>query len=502
LPKLLIGVDAGGTYIKAALFDTTGTELAVYKEPNNNVFLSGGRRERNSELLLKAVYTSIRNLLSSTSTAPSDIGAVAITSYGCGLWLVDEKGTAIRNGIVSTDTRALADLDALDAETTDRIANRVYSRMFSGHTAPLLKWISEHEPQSVARTHRIVACKDFIRGQLCGDFSTDYTDAGLTGLCDIVANDWAYDVLDILDMPEWKDKLTDIGSGAEIVGVITRAAAGLTGLRAGTPVVRGIVDVAACAVASGMTNATQLSVVAGTFSINQTLHDRPRMSTPPLLQGRYVTGSAFLATEGGATSASNLEWCIRHIFRQEAVEAKANNSTIYEECNQIVRTAYAENWQSGMLFFPYFFGGPDGAPAGFLGVEAGDGVKQMMLPVFEGIAFAHKADIEVLISGPDAAAPKVVRMSGGGSNSIIWPQIFADVLELPVEVARCSEMGALGCAVTSAVGLGLYSNFEEAGQEMVKIDRRYKPNEARFDQMRERYIRHQHLTKTLAAAWN
>lgn len=502
MPKLLIGVDAGGTYIKATLFDTTGTELAIYKETNNNVFLSGGRRERDPELLLKAVYTSIRNLLSCSGTAASDVEAVAITSYGCGLWLVGEDGKAVRNGIVSTDTRAMADIAALSPETAERIANRVYSRMWGGLTAPLLKWISEHEPESVALTHRIVACKDFIRGQLCGDFSTDYSDAGLTGLCDIVANDWAYDVLDVLAMPEWKDKLTDLGAGAQVVGGITPEAAQWTGLRSGTPVVRGLVDVAACAVASGVNDATQLSVVAGTFSINQTLHDRPRMSTPPFLQSRYVTGDAFLATEGGATSASNLEWCIRHIFKQEAVDARANNSSIYEECNRIVSRSYAENLQSEMIFFPYFFGGPGGAPAGFLGGQAGDGVTEMMLPVFEGIAFAHKADIDVLLSGPDAATPTVVRMAGGGSNSVIWPQIFADVLELPVEVAHCSEMGALGSAITSAVALGLYSSFEEAGLAMVKIDRKYQPNEARFDQMRERYVRHQHLTKALAAAWD
>lgn len=174
-----------------------------------------------------------------------------------------------------------------------------------------------------------------------------------------------------------------------------------------------------------------------------------------------------------ALSASNPEWCIWQTFKPDAVEAQANNLTIHEECDQIVRNTYAENWQSEMMFLQPFFGGPDGALDGFVGGQAGDGVKEMMFRVVGGVAFAHKADILALVSGPDAVPPNVLRMSGGGSKSIIWPQIFADKLQLPVEVAHCSEVGTRR-ANTPTVALGFSPPSRRPVQAMVKIDRRYR----------------------------
>jgi len=42
-----------------------------------------------------------------------------------------------------------------------------------------------------------------------------------------------------------------------------------------------------------------------------------------------------------------------------------------------------------------------------------------------------------------------VVLSGGGSRSSVWPQIFADVLGVPVTVARSRETGALGAAIAA-----------------------------------------------------
>jgi ribulose kinase len=59
-----------------------------------------------------------------------------------------------------------------------------------------------------------------------------------------------------------------------------------------------------------------------------------------------------------------------------------------------------------------------------------------------------------------------IRMSGGATKSRVWPQIFADVLEFPIEVLLSSEASALGSAICAATGSGTYDSLEEAAKEM------------------------------------
>ncbi len=65
-----------------------------------------------------------------------------------------------------------------------------------------------------------------------------------------------------------------------------------------------------------------------------------------------------------------------------------------------------------------------------------------MRALLEGVAFGHRQHIETLRAA--GANFNEAVLSGGGSRSIFWPQIFADVLGLPITVARSSQTGALG----------------------------------------------------------
>ncbi len=225
--------------------------------------------------------------------------------------------------------------------------------------------------------------------------------------------------------------LPPIGPSCEVVGGISAKTAALTGLLEGTPVVRGVVDVTAAALSSGLTRPDEMSVVAGTFSINSTLHATPRQSLAPFLQTPYPLGG-YLATEGAATSASNLEWMVKTLLSHGGALPLEQAASIYDVINTAVQRKLGKPREA--LFFPFLFGGPDGAPAGLLGMTADYSFDDIMHAVFEGIVFAHKVDIDRLLSGNDAARPQVIRLAGGASRSELWSEMFADILGLPVEV--------------------------------------------------------------------
>lgn len=496
----LIGVDAGGTMTKAAAFDLSGRGLACARHSNEMTFPKPGWTERDADRMWAAAAAAIREVLSASGRSPADIAAISAAGYGSGLYLLDKDGAIVRPGIVSTDNRGMAIVDEWNRSgLAAQVEQRIQQRIWPAQTLVLLAWIQRFEPEAMERTDRVLFCKDFIRYRLCNDLSTDPTDAGIGGLIDVTTQKYALDVLQMLGLEGWLPKLPEIGPADQIVGYVSSKAAGETGLMEGTPVVRGVVDVTAAALSSGVVDTRQLSVVAGTFSINSTLHASPRLSVTPFLQVPYPLGG-FLATEGAATSASNLEWMVKTIIRQSSQGLNGSQSDIYEAINAAVGRRIGSPRDA--LFFPYLFGGPNGAPAGLLGMTADYTFDDIMLTVFEGITFAHKADIDRLLSGHDAARPEIMILTGGASSSHVWSDLFADILNIPVEVPDGSELGALGVSICAASAIGAYPSIKDAVTGMTRRSRRHEPNGERAFPHRAKYPRYSALSKALPAAWN
>jgi len=500
MPDRLIGIDAGGTMTKAALFDADGQELACERRPNKMLFPAPGHTERDADAMWGAVCGAIRALLETTGVSAGDIAGVSVSGYGSGLYVVDRQGDPIRPGIVSTDSRAADLVASWDRDgLTAKNGPLVQQRFWPGQSTALMTWLSTHEPEIVERAYSVLFCKDFLRARLCGEMSTDPTDGGIAGLIDVTRSAYAEEIFRPLGLQGWLGKLPPIAPSVEVAGGVTESAARLTGLKAGTPVVRGVLDVAASALASGVTDPSQMSVVAGTFSINSTLHDAPRLSKLPFLQCLYPIGNRYLATEGSATSAGNLDWVCRTILDGEAARCAAQGKSIYEFCSEQVVAAMDRD--SSAMFFPYLFGGPGGAPAGLIGVRASDTLGDVIRAIFEGVVCAHKLDIDGLFTGPDAAKPTSIRLAGGASRSDIWAQIFADVLDLPVEITDGSELGAQGVAICASVAVGLHADLDTAIAKMVRVKRRFAPNPEMTNRYRRLFARFSALSEALATTW-
>ncbi|MCY1243436.1 L-fuculokinase [compost metagenome] len=92
-------------------------------------------------------------------------------------------------------------------------------------------------------------------------------------------------------------------------------------------------------------------------------------------------------------------------------------------------------------------------------------------------------------------------LSGGGSRSLIWPQIFADVLGVPVSVARSRETGALGAAIAAGTGAGIFADFSEGAAAMVKTERHYRSNAAMARHYARRYELYKDIAEAMAPIW-
>jgi L-xylulokinase len=93
------------------------------------------------------------------------------------------------------------------------------------------------------------------------------------------------------------------------------------------------------------------------------------------------------------------------------------------------------------------------------------------------------------------------RLTGGGSRSPVWSQMFADTIEVPMEVSDGNEIGARGAAISAGIGAGIYSNYAEAIREAVSVVRVHEPNPANKLFYLERYAEYQRLARVMQAPW-
>ena len=123
----------------------------------------------------------------------------------------------------------------------------------------------------------------------------------------------------------------------------------------------------------------------------------------------------------------------------------------------------------------------------------------MLRAVYEGVVFSHKTHVDRLLV--HRGRPWAARIAGGAAKSDVWVQMFADVLQLPIELTACEELGAMGAAICAGVGVSLFGSFEEAVARMVRVSRTVEPRRENRQVYCDKYGRYMRHIEALRAAW-
>ena len=94
----------------------------------------------------------------------------------------------------------------------------------------------------------------------------------------------------------------------------------------------------------------------------------------------------------------------------------------------------------------------------------------------EGITLYFREALELLAKRRRRV--EEIRVTGGGSDSELWLQMAADLLEVPVRRSVSPECGTLGCAMLAGVGCGRFADLDEAAEQMVRSGRLFLPDPA------------------------
>jgi len=160
---------------------------------------------------------------------------------------------------------------------------------------------------------------------------------------------------------------------------------------------------------------------------------------------------------------------------------------------------------AGLWFLPYLTGErtpyPDTKVRGaFIGLDVQHERANLTRAVLEGVAFGLRDGLELMLEA-GVPAPAQIRASGGGSQSPVWRQILADVLDAEIATVATAEGAAFGASLLAAVGAGWYSDVQEAVAAVVTVTPVAAPS-ADQPRYRELHVAYQELYPALAAFYH
>lgn len=491
--RYLLGLDAGNTVIKAVLFNLEGKPLATHAIDGRSHTPHSGHVERDLDELWSNAHEAIRNCISAAAIDPHDIAGIGCAGHGNGLYLLDKADNPLL-GIQSLDTRAADLATSMSAAAGAPLHEICLQKPWPSQTPTLLAWVKANAPEIYRRAGTVMLCKDFITFRLTGERVSDKSDMSGCGLLRMPDCTYDDDLLSLYGLDDAKPMLPRLVDSAEIAGTVSARAAAETGLAEGTPVIGGFFDVVAGAMGAGVIAPGEASIIVGTWSINQVFSQRQVVDPSVFMVSGFGPGR-FVNIESSATSAANLEWYVR-----ELIERGGHHDDPFGHCNALVGSVRPA--ADDPFFHPFLYGsGQDSAHrAGFYGLAGWHGEGHLVRALFEGVMFEHRRHVDVLANAGVTFERAVI--SGGGSRSPHWPQIFADGLGVPITVAEARETGALGAAIGAGVGAGLFTDYESGIVAMTRPRAVFQPDPATKDHYDRRYHIYTGLTAALGKFWN
>ena len=498
--KYLMGIDNGGTFSKAAIFDENGQQISVASVPTVTITPKPGYTERDMEELWQVNAQAVKEAIEKSGIDPADIAGVSFSGHGKGLYLVGKDGKPSYNGIISTDARAWAYVKKWKEDgTAKKVYEKTYQDILACQPVSLLAWLKDNCPEVIENTKYVFAVKDYVRYRMTGEAYAEMSDFSGGNLVNLATGEYDRELMELFGIGEVYDMLPPLKYAADVCGYVTKEASELTLLPEGTPVSAGMFDVNACGIASGLSDGDKMCMIAGTWSINEFIAKEPVLNGTVALNSMFCIPGYYLVEESSPTSAGNMEWFIRNLMNYEKTDAKANGGSVYDITNEWV--ASIEPQDNNIIFLPFLNGSNEDALAKgtFIGLTAYHSKKHMLRAVYEGIVFSHLTHVKKLLRNREV--PESIRLSGGAANSDVWVQIFADTLQIPIDVIEDKELGAQGAAIAAGIAAGIYKDYNDGIDKTVKITKTIQPRPEYKEIYEKKYQTYRRVIEGLSGVW-
>jgi xylulokinase len=479
---ITIGIDIGTSSTKVALVGDDDRVIATASRALEVSRPQPGFSEQDPRHWWAAVLACLDELKATQGAELAEAEAIGLSGQMHGATLLDAKGEVLRPCILWNDGRSAAQCEQLTRDWPGLHAVSGNLAM-PGFTAPKLMWVRQHEPEVFAKVAKVLLPKAYVRYRLCGEFVEEMSDASGTLWLDVGQRDWSDEALAATGMS--RSQMPRLVEGNAVSGELSAELTRRWGFKRAPRIAGGAGDNAAGAVGLGAVHAGDAFVSLGTSGV---LWATTAAFAPAPARAVHAFCHAVPGTwhQMGVllSAAASLAWWAEVTGRSEAFllgELDPNKPS------------------SACWFAPYLNGertphNDAAVRGGFAGLDSGSTRPDMTLAVLEGVAYAMRDAQQALESaGTTFTQADVI---GGGARSVLWSQVMADVLGIPLHHVAESDIGcALGAARLARLANG-------APLDSLQRPKRVRTFEPRAERTALHATRHRHwqgLYPTLSA---
>lgn len=460
----LLGIDIGGTSIKAVVCDDKGRILARSAAPTLPAYDGGGRKTDTGpqrRFRAEALWGITKSVIMETvQKLPQScrVYSAAVSSVGCTLLAFDKQDNQIP--VYANASVLEQEYGKLSAwyKRSDFEALTGYPMEPSLTGLHLAGGSQGQDGKTIAK---VCSVDDFIVYKLTGICSRNYSTAASCGMWDTKNGGW-------IDFLKQRTGLGDtvLGKPSDsgvLVGTVSKKAAGETGLSAGVKVSTGGMDYQCAAFSVHHLIGGNLFNITGTIDLLAyygNWENRRPGEFRFIRDYHVVPGIRDVMVEtAGAVQA---EWLKNDVTAQH----KYGFSLGWEEYFHGLETQYQSQPVHREIFIPQVFGSyipfvNTNATGLFGGLNRDTDSLMLLRTMLEGMAYQTKRMAGFLCAG--GGSQKLV-LVGGGSRNKTWAQLKADIMGRDIILPAVKEPSAVGAALLGAVGAGFYSSFGEAAR--------------------------------------
>jgi len=454
---LVIGLDVGTTGTKAVVVNERGQVLSGgYKE--YGLVSVYGRVTQNANDWWDAAQFAINEAVSKIDNK-DEIVAISLSTQGSSMVPVDEKGEPIYDVITWMDTRSKAEADELSATIG---AEKIY-RKCGWQVSPVLDaakliWLRKNEKDVFAKADCFISTLEFINMHLTGRKVIDPTNAAIRQLFNIETGDWDDELLSAAGVT--RERLPEVLPVGALVGNLTEEAAKALNLSTNVKVYNGAHDQYCASLGSGAVEVGDMLLATGTTWVVLGITPDLLYTDSHISPGIHPAG-AYGAMASIVSAGSALNWYKKNII--------GDSFKVIDE-----EAAKRRDEAKDLFVLPYVCGAgfPHGLPelrGSMFGLDVGHDKFHIARAAMEGVAF-EAAGVLAEFAAQGMKIDKLM-MTGGAARSRLWSEIVGYVTGCDIYRMDEPETCCVGAAMTAAVGVGMFRDYDECRAAMVKREK-------------------------------
>jgi len=459
--ELCLSVDLGTGGPKVGLVTFDGEVIAheVHHVATHHSDDGGATQDANEWWTL--IRDATKRLLTSAATSPSRVKAVAVTGQYASTVPVDA------NGIPTGPCRTWMDMKggrysrkAIGGSFQGYNARKVlaFIRKTGGAPSPAgadpigqILYLMHEQPDVVAATRWFMEPVDYLTMRFTGVASATHASRLAMWMTDNRnLSSYHYDeqLLGLVGIDgKYLPPLQPFGS---IVGTVSGDVASELGLSIDTVVIAGTPDLHAAAIGAGATELYDTHLALSTTSwISCPVPKKKTDINHSIVSVPGLTNDSYLIIDSQDTGAKALEWL-------QGVLAGTGTKMSFEEMTSVAATS--PPGANRVLFTPWLAGerspvGNKNIRAGFTNLSVTTTTADLVRSVMEGVA-ANSAWLFKYVEKFAGRELSPIRLLGGGAQSTLWCQIYADTLNREVEQVSQPLLAQMrGAALLAAAAL-------------------------------------------------